>query len=219
MNQVKTGDSLSSSGGGLGERIRLHARPRGSAQIKVMPELVNAISENCAVDVAYYTIHRDKETERRLNPYYLVPREGHLYLVAYCHLREDTRVFRLSRFKSVVMTDHTFKMPAAFKIDQFLENRWSIIADSEETTFKVMFSEAAARYVTEGDYHVATTIENQPDGMLLLTATVQSRQEFLRWVRTFGPEAEVLEPETVRRELADEYRRMAKVHSSSVSRE
>ncbi|WP_280771411.1 helix-turn-helix transcriptional regulator [Salipaludibacillus daqingensis] len=210
MSIVQKDGGMSSGEGGLGERIRLHARPRDSAQIKVMPALLTAISENKAIDVDYYSIHRDKETKRRLNPYYLVPREGHLYLVAYCHFREDTRVFRLSRFQDVVVTEETFKLPRSFNIDDFLSHRWSIIADDEETTFVVRFTEKAARYVLEGEYHVETKRESQQDGSLILTVTVESKQEFLRWVRSFGTDGEVLEPLNVRDSLAEEYREMAR---------
>ncbi|MCE7794027.1 transcriptional regulator [Salipaludibacillus sp. CUR1] len=214
MSYVQQDGGLSSAGGGLGERIRLHARPKDSSQIKVMPSLLTAISENRVIDVTYYTIHRDRETERRLDPYYLVPREGHLYLVAYCHFRKDIRVFRLSRFQEVKVSEETFKIPRTFNIDDFLENRWSIIADDEETTFVVHFTEKAARYVLEGEFHVETKRELQKDKSLLLTVTVQSRQEFLRWVRSFGADAEVIKPESVRKQLSEEYKQMAERYGS-----
>jgi predicted DNA-binding transcriptional regulator YafY len=212
MSFVQKDSGLSAGDGGLGERIRLHARPRDSAQIKVMPALLSAISENQAIDVVYYSIHRDKETKRRLNPYYLVPREGHLYLIAYCHFRGDIRVFRLSRFQSVKVTQETFQLPRSFDIDEFLAHRWSIIADDDETKFVVRFTDKAARYVLEGEYHVETKRILQDDGSLILTVTVHSKQEFLRWVRSFGPEAEVLEPLNVREHLAEEYNEMVNMY-------
>lgn len=215
MNFVQKDGGLSAGEGGLGERIRLHARPRDSAQIKVMPSLLSAISENQAIDVDYYSIYRDKETKRRLNPYYLVPREGHLYLVAYCHFRKDIRVFRLSRFKQVKVTEETFQLPRSFDIDDFLARRWSIIADDDDTTFVVRFTDKAARYVLEGEYHVETKRVPQDDGSLILTVTVQSEQEFLRWVRSFGLEAEVLEPLNVRENLVHQYKEMVKLYEKN----
>ncbi|PYZ92010.1 transcriptional regulator [Salipaludibacillus keqinensis] len=215
MSFVQTGSGISSYGGGLGERIRLHARPRDSAQIKIMPSVIKAITENVTIDVSYYAIHRDKETKRRLDPYYLVPREGHLYLVAYCHFRHDIRVFRLSRFQEVKVSEEKFKLPKSFNIDDFLAHRWSIIADDDETRFIVRFSEKVARYVLEGEYHVETKRKMQEDGSLLLTVTVHSHQEFLRWVRAFGKDAEVIEPVNVREQLAAEFAQMVRIYQDS----
>ncbi|MBM7095032.1 MULTISPECIES: helix-turn-helix transcriptional regulator [Alteribacter] len=206
MAYVQKGDELSGAGAGLGERIRLHSRPKDPSQFNVMPTMIPAIAANQTVEVTYYAIHRDKKTQRKLDPYYLVPREGHLYVIAYCHLREVMRVFRLSRFESVKPTGETFKIPRSFNIDEFLSRRWSIISDDTETTFLVRFEKEAARYVLEDDFHVDTERMPQKDGSLLLRTTVNSNEEFLRWIRSFGMNAEVLEPKEVREQMAVEYR-------------
>ncbi|WP_096439367.1 helix-turn-helix transcriptional regulator [Alteribacter populi] len=210
MSHVQIGDELSGAGAGLGERIRLHARPKDPSQFNVMPTLLPAIAENRTLKVSYYSIHRDKKTERKLDPYYLVPREGHLYVIAHCHLRGVVRVFRLSRFHSVEVTENRFKIPKQFKIDDYLSQRWSIISDDTETTFLVRFDAEAARYVLEDDYHVDTERMPQKDGSLLMRTTVKSKGEFLRWIRSYGLSAEVLEPKEVRKELAKEYRHLLK---------
>ena len=206
LNYVQKGTGLSNVGAGLGERIRLHDRATEPAQFNVMPAILNAISENRSMDVTYYTIHRDEKTCRCLDPYYLVPREGHLYVIAYCHSRKDVRVFRLSRFQDVNVTEETFKIPRTFNINDFLSQRWSIISEDVETDFRVRFSSEAARYVQEEDFHVQTKRQLENDGSLILETTVKSQEEFLRWIRSFGTRAEVLKPLEVRIQLAKEYR-------------
>src|SRR5207248_1889931 len=54
------------------------------------------------------------ETERVVNPYGIVYREGRWYAVGYCHLRSDLRVFRLDRVLDASLRDETFTRPAAF---------------------------------------------------------------------------------------------------------
>ncbi|PYZ96803.1 transcriptional regulator [Alteribacter lacisalsi] len=213
LEKVMTYVQKGESDGALGERIRLHARPKDPAQINVMPAIIPAISENRTIKVSYYSIHRDQRTERKMDPYYLVPREGHLYVIAYCHLRELPRVFRLSRFEKVEATKKTFTIPKSFNIDEYLSQRWSIISDDTNTTFKVKFDKVASRYVLEEDFHVDTEREPQTDGSLILRTTVKSKEEFLRWIRSYGIRAEVLEPESVREELAAECEKMWKVYS------
>jgi proteasome accessory factor B len=41
------------------------------------------------LDIVYWTASRDDTCRRRIDPYHLVSVDGHWYLIAYCHLRED----------------------------------------------------------------------------------------------------------------------------------
>lgn len=85
--------------------------------------------------------------------------------------------------------------------------------EGEDTTFTVKFNESIARYIDEQDFHVNTTIENNNDGSILLTTTVKSVKEFLSWIRSFGLNAEVLEPKEIREKLLEEYRKMVERYS------
>lgn len=50
-------------------------------------------------------------TERVVNPYHVVCRAGRWYLVGYCHLRCDQRVFRLDHIQSIALLADTFDPP------------------------------------------------------------------------------------------------------------
>lgn len=52
-------------------------------------------------------------TRRQVDPYGLA-RLGPWYLVAFCHLRQDLRTFRVDRIRNLAPTDHSFVRPAAF---------------------------------------------------------------------------------------------------------
>jgi len=55
-------------------------------------------------------------------------------------------------------------------------------------------------------------VEEQPDGFLIWRAQVAEPQEMLPWIRGWGADVEVLEPEGLRRALEWEARRLAKVY-------
>ncbi len=61
-----------------------------------------------------YSAWDASETERAVDLYGLVYRSGFWYAVGYCHLREDLRVFRLDRVRSVQMRDETYSRPRHF---------------------------------------------------------------------------------------------------------
>ncbi len=50
-------------------------------------------------------------TERIVDPYHVVYREGRWYLVGYCHLRMDQRVFRLDHIHRVTTLTSGYDLP------------------------------------------------------------------------------------------------------------
>lgn len=55
-----------------------------------------------------YIAHHGKITTRIVEPYQLVLKNSHWYLQGYCHIREDYRLFRLSRMINLLMLEENF---------------------------------------------------------------------------------------------------------------
>lgn len=195
----------------LGERILFQDQYRDSYQPEIMSDIIEAIVRNKCIQMSYYSIYRNAFSNRKIDPYYLVPRNGHLYLIAYCHFRKKVLIFRISRIKSIEIIDQSFVLPKEFDISDYLANRWSIFAeDKTPTNFVVKFQKEVARYIYEYDFYTDTLLEEQEDGSLLLKTTVKSKNEFIRWLRSYGLSAEVIEPKEVREQLKIEYEQLAK---------
>jgi predicted DNA-binding transcriptional regulator YafY len=56
----------------------------------------------------------DEVTEREIDPYGVVHHRGQWYAVAYCHLREDVRTFRLDRVQALEQREELFARPVDF---------------------------------------------------------------------------------------------------------
>lgn len=207
-NLVNNKNEISSIGSELGKRIRLHDQPWDKEQFVITPTLIEALLTNHVIEVTYYSIYRDEMSVRELEPYYLIPRGGNLYVIAYCRTRQAIRLFRLSRIQRIKIIGEEFQIPETFDIDKYLKNRWSVMDEGKDMTFKVKFNRELARYVSEREFYSKTEIVENADGSLLLTTTVKSGSEFLNWVRSFGLHAEVLEPEEIRQQLHEEYTKM-----------
>ena len=61
--------------------------------------------------VQYLGGSRGSATERAIDVYGLVYRTGFWYAVAYCHLRQDLRVFRLDRVRRIRLLEDSFTPP------------------------------------------------------------------------------------------------------------
>jgi len=175
-----------------------------------LQQIIQAIVEQRSVDTVYHAQYRNETTERRIDPYYLVPREQRFYLIGYCHLKQTVRTFRISRFQRVELTNQSFDK-GDFNIRQYLKNTWSIERGDKQITFKVRFSPKVARYIKEEELFVHPRMKDLKDGGLLFEVTVNNEKEFVQWILQYGPNAEILEPHSVRdrlRQQLEEWRRM-----------
>jgi len=103
-------------------------RPDAALLIK----LGEAIQQRQRIAIEYRSKH-DEITERTVEPYGLAGWWGRWYLVGYCCLRQDRRVFRLDRVRQVRFLTETFERPEDFDCQAFvvehlvrLSSRWQI---------------------------------------------------------------------------------------------
>ncbi len=69
----------------------------------------------------HYQTWVGEESERVLDPYGLVYREGFWYAVGFCHLRQDIRVFRLDRVIQATLREENFSRPTHFDALEHVE--------------------------------------------------------------------------------------------------
>ncbi|MVO99051.1 helix-turn-helix transcriptional regulator [Paenibacillus lutrae] len=162
--------------------------------------IIQAILDHKTIRTVYHTQSRNETTERQIDPYYLVPREQRFYLIGFCHLKQEIRTFRMSRFQAVEQTELNFDK-GDFNIKHYLKNTWSIERGDRNITFKVKFNAEVARYIREEELFVHPRMRDQKDGSLIFEVTVNNEREFLNWVMQYGPAAEILEPKAVREKL------------------
>jgi proteasome accessory factor BC len=83
-----------------------------------LTKIETAIFRRKTIVFDYYTIGRDAEERRKVDPYHLLFRGGQFYLIGYSHERDDIRVFRVSRILGKVgyasKAEHDFNRPEGF---------------------------------------------------------------------------------------------------------
>lgn len=173
--------------------------------------IIQAILSQKTIHAVYHTQSRNEESERNIDPYYLVPRDYRFYLIGFCHWAGDVRTFRISRFKDVQIIDKAFNK-GEFNIRQYLKNTWSIERGEENIRFKVKFSPDVARYIKEEELFIKPKMTEQKDGSLLFEVTINHDREFLGWLSQYGPDAEILEPVSYREAMKEKLTRWQSVY-------
>ena len=178
--------------------------------------LVDAVIKQCTVRIRYFTKERAEESVREVDPYGMVLHEGAFYLVGFCHRRREVRTFLLDRISAVAGTGGTFPMPADFSVKDHFKQAWGLLKGAALVRVRIRFCREAAHVIREGRWHGTQRIENLPDGSVVLSVEVTGWEEIMRWVMSFGAQAEVLEPADLRKSVAAESAAMAAAHRRKV---
>ena len=118
--------------------------------------------------------------------------------------------FRLDRMEELRSTTATYVRPKGFRLrpgDQLHERT---------LTVRVLFAEAAARWVRESRFFFVTDQEETPDG-LLVTLRVRREEDVLSWLLGWGQHANVLEPESLQQRLRDEAEAIARLYQPAMA--
>jgi predicted DNA-binding transcriptional regulator YafY len=163
--------------------------------------LYQAILNSKQLRISYYSYSSNEVSERVIDPYALTYRRRAWYLVAFCHERKDTLIFRTNRIKTLEHTGKTFSRPSDFSLKEYMAKSWQAMK-GEETEVVVKFDPRIAPLIKEVDWHPTQRIEDLSDGSILYTVTVSGTKEISFWILSYGQEAEVISPASLRDELA-----------------
>ncbi|MGO8950300.1 MAG: helix-turn-helix transcriptional regulator [Ktedonobacterales bacterium] len=141
------------------------------------------------------------ESDREFDCYGLVYHSERWYAVGHCHLRQDTRVFRLDRIRAIEVREERFTRPAnfdclAYTIQAFaaIPSRW-LVEVLLQTSLEQIREAVPASFAT---------LEETPAG-ILLRAYDDDLRHTARFLVSLGATFRVLQPP----ELIEELRALA----------
>jgi len=145
---------------------------------------------------------------RDVDPFSLVFRRGHWYVVGLDRSRKDQRSFRLSRILgSVKEIGPASPPPEGFDASRLLEaGPWGLGAPPARA--RVLFSPRVAWWAipsTPG----ATVVRVHKDGWVEAEVAASQTDSFVSWVLSFGTDAKVASPAAVRDAVVDRLRSLA----------
>jgi predicted DNA-binding transcriptional regulator YafY len=180
----------------LEERIAIDLFPWGSREEerRLVKALEPAIAERRLVEFTYSSYGRAAE-RRAVEPMTLVFKAYAWYLWGFCRLRGDFRVFKLSRIRDLEA------MPERF------ERRPGSYSPSAEPPSPPMadlvLGVDAARAAKAEEWFGTEALGRKGRGPLRVRLRVPAGDWILPFILGFGPGLEILEPESMRKALAE----------------
>lgn len=148
-----------------------------------------------------YQARPGEEHERMFDCYGLVYHNGQWYAVGYCHLRQDTRTFRLDRIQALALREERFTPPATFDSQAYIIQAFAAIPSR---WLAEVLLQADIEHIKEAVPATFATLEETPAG-ILLRAYDDDLQHTARFLVNLGCPFRVIRPP----ELVEEIRALA----------
>ena len=182
-------------------------------QPQVLEDLHRTLMEQRRVVILYTRPTDESPKEYTLDPYQIYFKRRALYLDAYSPEAGKYLVFRVNRISEVRLTGMHFTRHADYNFAQRHRHSFSVFVGDTVQRVRVRFAKRIAPFIREACWHHSQQFKEEPDGSLLFELEVNEPREVGWWVLQWGPEAEVLEPESLRQELRETAQHLAALYA------
>ncbi len=144
------------------------------------------------IEFYYYNSYGVK-SKRKIEPLRLKFKEKAWYVIGFCREKNDIRMFKLNRIKSVKVIDEVFTR----KYESFCEEK----KDYETVKIKLKISSSQAYRVY--DEFEEEDIEKNEDGSFTVVCSYPGGEWVIGYILSFGRYATILEPQYIKDEIID----------------
>ncbi len=198
--------------------LGLTASAGGADLSQRLAKIETAIFRHKTITFDYYTMERDDEGPRKVDPYHLLYRGGQFYLLGHAHERGALRVFRLTRIRGKVAyaskAEHDFKRPEDFDPRDYSSRAdWQF--GDEVGVAEIEISPRIAWHAERHFGHFGT-VRHTGDGAIVLETPYSSARQLASWVMGLGEHARVLAPDELVEEVRERVSLVAERHAEGV---
>ena len=187
-----------------------------------LSKIETAIFRRKTIVFEYYTMGRDAQETRKVDPYHLLFRGGQFYLVGHAHERGEVRVFRLSRIRSKVSysskAEHDFVPSPDFDARVYATRAdWQL--DDPLGVARIWISPRIDWLVQRHFGHAgsnadASGVDDAPDDGIVFETPYSHARELISWVMGLGDRARVLGPSELVEETAERVALLVERHAN-----
>lgn len=177
--------------------------------LRTLEQLTLAWAEGRKVKIWHRQNINDKPYSYTFSPYFIEPYAvgQSVHVIGFREPPEAIRTFKVERIERIELLNERYTIPTDFEPRDLLKDAWGIwYTEAEPVRVVLKFHPSIVQRIKETRWHASEKITDLPNGTLLWEARIAEPKEMLPWIRGFGAEVEVLEPEQLRTRLIGEIR-------------
>ncbi|MCC5866298.1 MAG: YafY family transcriptional regulator [Wenzhouxiangella sp.] len=185
------------------ERIQIRHDAGRPVPAELFENALKALFQRRRLRITYHGRRRDDISERTVSPQRLVNYRDRWYLAAWCHVADDFRSFALERIRGLALTEQVAEDLPLADISRHFDEAFGIFSGPARHQARLLFSAEAARWAADEVWHPSQQSSWREDGRWELTVPYGHQRELLMDILSYGPDVEVLEPESLRQAVVE----------------
>ncbi|MBF0528489.1 MAG: WYL domain-containing transcriptional regulator [Deltaproteobacteria bacterium] len=170
-----------------------------STKIEIIRLTKSIITKHTSL-IEYHSFHDDRFKSFKIDPLHFFEQNGGLYIWVRATSSDKILTLAVERISKVSVSNDHFQYPVDFQPEAELEKAFNLIME-DPIKFKIRFSADVAKYVKERVWAKNQVITSNSDGSIIFEMETSGWVEVEKWILSYGPDAELLEPEEKRTEL------------------
>jgi proteasome accessory factor C len=207
LPEMREADSLRRAVAKLGRALGADSQQDAGIEVQLvtgsiehLKRLQQALENKRQVQLEYLSASRAELTSRTVDPWGLVATVGHWYLIGWDHLRNDERMFRTDRMKSVVVLPGHAEIPEDFNAAAY---QGAFTGRENTGAFSLEISPSAAEWFE--DYYRVASSSSLKDGWRRVELETANPRWAAGLILQLGTDVRAVAPEPV----LEETRRLA----------
>lgn len=196
-------------GGELARRIRILSIADRPVEPGVFRTLAAALVERRRLTLHYRPRSSDRSGERKVSPQRLTRYRDNWYLDAWCHRREDLRSFAVDRIGNPKTLTEAAKDIEESELDRRLATAYGIFSGEATDIAVLRFQPERAEWIADETWHPEQQAGWLEDGRYELHIPYGDPTELILDILRYADDVEVIEPETLRRQIAQKLEKAA----------
>lgn len=182
---------------------------------QVFTTVLRALKENRALQVKYID-RQDKSSTPTLHPLGIMQRGPRIYLFALKNDESDERFYAIDRIRSAELLPTTARLKPDFDFKRHITEGRADFANGEYITLKAIVRGYVENLVYDCPLHESQKLEPLSNGEpgSLLTVTLPSSGQLLRWILACGCNITVIEPLELRDIVINQLNQSSESYSS-----
>jgi len=177
--------------------------------------LLVAIRKKSLVTFSYSSFISGENKPRKCLPLLLKEYRNRWYLISYDTDKSDIITYALDRMINVELTGDLMDLPVEFDVNDYFKFVVGISVDNKSKPEQVRLKSnaVATKYIESQPFHVTQKITKFDDHAIIQMEVMVS-EELIRTILSFGPEIEVLSPDSLKIVISERVSLMNSYYSS-----
>lgn len=177
----------------------------------IFDAIIEATVKKRVLQISYRSAHA-QTSDRELEPLRLISYQGRWYVLAYCRLRKDIRLFHIARIQLATLTRTSFKRESEDNYDAYLNSAFGIFKGEVLFNATILFTSTAAELVKEQRWHRDQMVEEVENGVLM-HLPVSDDRELVMKILQYGKMAKVIHPVELQERIRKEAEAISKLYA------